>query len=169
MNLMDISRIKYVSLGDLVPDPANARRHNDRNVEEVARALREFGQHSPLVVQRSTNRIIVGNCRFEAMQSLGWDKAAVYFVDDDNVQAVRRALSDNRTAELAEWDDGVLSTLLRELDASDDLDVPGWDDAELEAMLGGVGPVDLDEEGKPKDKGEGELIHCPKCGFQFEV
>lgn len=48
MNLMDISRIKYVSLGDLVPDPANARRHNDRNVEEVARALREFGQHSPL-------------------------------------------------------------------------------------------------------------------------
>lgn len=30
MNLMDISRIKYVSLGDLVPDPANARRHNDR-------------------------------------------------------------------------------------------------------------------------------------------
>jgi ParB-like chromosome segregation protein Spo0J len=132
--LLDVSRIEYVDLGDLVPDTANARRHSDRNVEEVARALREFGQHSPLVVQRGTNRILVGNCRYEAMESLEWTKAAVYYVDDDNVQAVRRALSDNRTAELAEWDDETLSRLIQGL--GDEVEVPGWTNEEIEALLG---------------------------------
>lgn len=133
--LLDISKIEYVNLSDLVPDTANARKHSDRNVEEVARSIREFGQHAPLVVQEGTNRILVGNCRYEAMMSLGWEKAAVYYVNDDNIQAVRRSLADNRTAELAEWDDDILKTLLEGL-GPDDLDVPGWSDEELEAMLG---------------------------------
>jgi len=132
--LLDISKIEYVNLSDLVPDTANARKHSDRNVEEVARSIREFGQHAPLVVQEGTNRILVGNCRYEAMMSLGWEKAAVYYVNDDNIQAVRRSLADNRTAELAEWDDDTLTSLLNSLGA--DVDVPGWSNDEIEALLG---------------------------------
>jgi ParB-like chromosome segregation protein Spo0J len=107
--------IKEVPLDQLKPDPANARKHSDRNIEEIIRSLKEFGQHAPLVVQKGTNRIIVGNGRYEAMQMLGWDKAYVVYVDDDNVTAVRRALADNRTAELAEWDDEALARLLEGL------------------------------------------------------
>jgi len=125
--------IKEVPLDQLKPDPANARKHSDRNIEEIIRSLKEFGQHAPLVVQKGTNRIIVGNGRYEAMQMLGWDKAYVVYVDDDNVTAVRRALADNRTAELAEWDDEALARLLEGL--GDDLDVPGWSEDELRALV----------------------------------
>jgi len=125
--------IKEVPLDQLKPDPANARKHSDRNIEEIIRSLKEFGQHAPLVVQKGTNRIIVGNGRYEAMQMLGWDKAYVVYVDDDNVTAVRRALADNRTAELAEWDDEALVELLSNL--GDNIDVPGWNERELSRLL----------------------------------
>jgi len=168
--ILDVSRIEYVDLKDLVPDAANARRHSDRNVEEVARALREFGQHAPLVVQEGTNRILVGNCRYEAMMSLGWEKAAVYYVKDDNIQAVRRSLADNRTAELAEWDDDILKTLLEGL-GPENLDIPGWNEAELEAMLETVGGLDLEEDngGENTEDDKAKLVFCPKCGFQFSI
>ena len=127
-------------LSELVLDPANARLHGDRNIEEICLSLREFGQHAPLVVQRSTGRVLVGNGRLEAMRRLGWAEAWVVYVDDDNVTAVRRALADNRTAELAEWDDDVLSGLVRSL--GDGADVPGWNEEELRAMIEDVAPLD---------------------------
>ena len=124
--------ITLAEISALVPDPSNARKHNKRNVDEVAASLAEFGQHAPLVVQRSTNRVLVGNGRLEAMKALGWTEALVMYVDDDNITAVRRALADNRTAELAEWDDDVLAQVLREVG---DLPVPGWNEDEIAAIL----------------------------------
>jgi len=134
-NIPELKQFEYVNLDNLKPDPANARKHDDRNIEEISRSLAEFGQHAPLVVQRSTNRILVGNGRYEAMRQLGWGAAIVLYVDDDNITAVRRSLADNRTGELAEWDDDILKELLESL-GPDDLDIPGWNEDELEAMLG---------------------------------
>ncbi len=119
-------------LSSLIQDPVNARKHNERNIEEICRSLREFGQHAPLVVQRSTGRVLVGNGRMEAMGRLGWKDAWVVFTDDDNVTAVRRALADNRTAELADWDENILSELVRSL--GEDVEIPGWTEEELAAL-----------------------------------
>jgi len=123
-------KVEIVGIEKLNPDPANARRHSKRNVEEIARSLKAFGQHAPLVVQKSTMRVLVGNGRLEAMKSLGWKQAAVYIVDDDNVTAVRRALADNRTAELAEWDEAALAGLMANVE-----DIPGWNADELDEFL----------------------------------
>lgn len=122
-----------VPLSSLAHDEKNARKHNSRNIEEVKRSLAAFGQHAPLVVQRKGSRVLVGNARLEAMRALGWETAAVVFVDDDDETAVRRALADNRTAELAEWDDAVLAELLSSLEEL--VDIPGWTDDELRAMV----------------------------------
>lgn len=89
-------------------------------------------QNAPLVVQAGTNRILVGNARYSAMKALGWAEASVLFVDDDDETAVRRALADNRTAELAEWDDKVLYDLIAEVGATE---IPGWSDDELGEIL----------------------------------
>jgi ParB-like chromosome segregation protein Spo0J len=122
-----------VRLETLVPDSANARKHSERNIEEIMRSLREFGQHAPLVVQKSTNLILVGNGRYEAMRRLGWSEAQAQFVDDDNITAVRRALADNRTAELAEWDDDALASLVKGL--GEGIEIPGWNEEELANLL----------------------------------
>lgn len=124
--------INKVRLSELNSDEKNARRHPDRNISETLRSLQEFGQHAPLVVQRGTYKVLVGNGRLEAMRRLGWESADVYFVDDDDETAIRRALADNRTAELAEWDDDMLQQLLSELNRED---IIGWDDSELNILL----------------------------------
>lgn len=161
-------KIDTVSLTTLIPDSANARKHNERNLEEIARSLREFGQHAPLVVQRSSNRILVGNGRYEAMRRLGWGEALVIYVDDDDVKATRRALADNRTAELAEWDDNVLAKLVTALGD----DVPGWTADELVSIMQDVA-LNLDDDADQRDDtsgdDQGQSCHCPKCGFKFVI
>ena len=132
--------ITTVMLSELKPDDRNARKHNEKNIEQVMRSLKEFGQHAPLVVQRGTNKVLVGNGRLEAMKRLGWTEAGVMYVDDDDQTAIRRALADNRTAELAEWDEDVLKDLIKELDPSD---IVGWDDVDLEELLGAGAPKEV--------------------------
>jgi len=126
-------RIDMVALADLVLDPRNAREHDRRNIDEIKRSLQAFGQHAPLVVQRSTNRVLIGNGRLQAMRELGWTEAAVFFVNDDDKTAIRRALTDNRTSDLSAWNDDVLRELLEEIGA---IDVPGWSQDEIDELLG---------------------------------
>lgn len=126
-------QIEKVLLSQLVPDDKNARAHSKRNIEEVKKSLEQFGQHRAFVVQRSSNKILVGNGMYEAMRQLGWKEADVYFVDDDDATAVRRALADNRTAELAEWDTDILAELFD--DVRDAGDIPGWSEAEIDKIL----------------------------------
>lgn len=144
MEIPTLSQFEYVELKKLKPDKKNARVHGDRNIEEVKRSLLEFGQHAPLVVRKADNRIIVGNARFQAMKELSWDKALVLYVDDDEATAVKRSLADNRTGELAEWNDDILKELLESL-GPDDLDIPGWSEDELESMLGIAGFMETGE------------------------
>jgi DNA modification methylase len=114
-----------VAVDDLVPDPENARKHSARNLEAIAGSLRLFGQRRPLVVHGQV--VIAGNGTLEAAKSLGWSHVAITRTPPDWTveQARAYALADNRTAELAEWDDEILAGQLVELDAV------GWDLAEF--------------------------------------
>lgn len=111
-------QIVRVPLKELVPDDRNARTHNKRNLQEIVRSLEAFGQHRAFVVQRGTNKVLIGNGMLEAMRQLGWTEADVFYVDDDDEMAVRRALADNRTAELADWDMNTLGELFSELNTN---------------------------------------------------
>lgn len=126
-------QIEKIPLSQLVPDDHNARRHDERNIAEVKKSLQQFGQHRAFVVQRGSNKILVGNGMYEAMRQLGWEEADVYFVDDDDATAVRRALADNRTAELAEWDTDVLAHLFDNFRGG--ADIPGWSEDEIDKIL----------------------------------
>lgn len=128
---MEIQRVK---LSELKHDKKNARRHDERNVEEIKRSLQEFGQHRPFVVQRGTNKVIVGNGMLDAMLALGMTEGDAYIVDDDEETSIRRALADNRTGDLAEWDMPLLRDLF--LDMDDLSKVIGWSEEELSATFG---------------------------------
>lgn len=114
-------------IGDLVSDPENARLHSEANVEAIMSSLREFGQDQPLVVQKQGMVVRKGNGRLEAARRLGWTHIAALIVDENRVRAIARALADNRTAELAEWDFSQLNdhfVTLRDHDV--DLQDLGW-------------------------------------------
>ena len=135
-----------ISITDLSLDPKNARKHSARNLEAIAASLEKFGQRKPIVVHRGV--VLAGNGTLEAAKSLGWTEIDVAEVPDDwdNDTAKAYALADNRTAELAEWDESELAKQLLELQDAD------WDIEELGfdiPALADIEPGDEDEIPEP--------------------
>jgi hypothetical protein len=106
-----------VPLDALTPHPRNVRQGD---VGAISESLRAHGQYRPIVAQRSTGHILAGNHTFKAAQALGWSEIAVTFLDVSDDQAVRIMLADNRTNDLATYDDRALVDTLRELSQSDE-------------------------------------------------
>ncbi|MBQ0066832.1 MAG: DNA modification methylase [Phascolarctobacterium sp.] len=123
-------KIEKVKLCDLVPDNRNARSHSERNIIEIMKSLEEHGQYRPFVVQKGTNRVCVGNGMLAAMLRLGMTEGDAVIKELTDEQFTRLALADNRTAELAEWNDDILKDLLKELD-----NPIGWTQEEVAMIL----------------------------------
>jgi DNA modification methylase len=134
-----------VPIASLNLDPANARRHPEKNLDAIRSSLAQFGQRKPIVVQRTGMIVRAGNGTLLAARALGWTEIAAVVIDDDNATALQFAIADNRTAELAEWDDEVLAQLLQGMDEAT-RQVVGFDEGDFEAILGSLaagtgGPV----------------------------
>ncbi len=137
-----------VAVADLTPDPANARTHNDRNLDAIKASLSRFGQRFPIVVQKQGMVVRAGNGRVLAAKALGWTHLAAIVVDESDVEAVAFAIADNRTAELAEWDDEALTRLLQSL-PPDMLDVTGFTSGELDDLIEEIHPPETAEDEVP--------------------
>jgi DNA modification methylase len=109
-------QLESMKLTDLVSDPNNARQHDDKNLEAIKGSLTQFGQRKPIVIGKG-DVVIAGNGTLAAAKALGWASIEVVRVPDDWTadQAKAFALADNRTAELASWDEMVLATQVIEL------------------------------------------------------
>ena len=112
-------KIESVAVEALSFDPANARKHDGKNIGAIAGSLDLFGQRKPIVVT-GENVVVAGNGTLEAAKSLGWEKIDVVRVPDDwsTDQVKAFALADNRTAELAVWDEQVMASQLLELESA---------------------------------------------------
>ena len=171
------AEFKRVPIDTLHEDPANARKHPERNRSAVRSSLAEFGQVEALVVQKGTGRVIGGNARLGEMRALGVEEVMVAEVDLQGIDATRLGLILNRSAETAEWDIDTLAGLLKSLDDEDALEGLGWDDSELETLLADVEPAIEPSEGDddapepdsgPPDSQPGEVYelgpHRLVCG-----
>jgi DNA modification methylase len=121
-------------ISDLTLDPRNARLHSQKNLDAIKASLTKFGQRKPIVVTHE-GFVLAGNGTMEAAKSLGWDHIDVTTTpaDWDLDTARAYALADNRTAELAEWDENVLAKQLLELiDADFDIEAIGFEMPEPE-------------------------------------
>jgi ParB-like chromosome segregation protein Spo0J len=150
---METLKIERVALAALHTDPANARSHGDRNLDVIRGSLARFGQRKPSVVDRH-GRILAGNGTYEAAKALGWTEIDIVRTDLEGLEATAFAIADNRSAELAEWDDQALSQLLGELRAEDALDGVGFDGSEIDAIIAELSPPAA--EGDVDDPGPGE-------------
>lgn len=131
--------VSQVNLETLRIDPRNARRHPDANRVAVRASLLAFGQTIPIVATKS-GTVVAGNLRLEIMRELGWRRCSVATISDADARAY--ALADNRTAELAEWDDERLLQEIIALDliANDELrSAVGFTPDEIDALIADVG------------------------------
>ena len=148
-----------ISVSDLKPYAKNPRK-NDNAVDAVAASIREFGFKVPLVIG-ADNTVVAGHTRLKAAKKLGLMDVPCVVADDLTDEQLRAyRLADNKSAEIAEWD---LDLLGPELDGIFDIDM-----AEFGFSLTDEEPLDLDDDSEP-DRKDTNLIHCPKCGFEFGV
>jgi site-specific DNA-methyltransferase (adenine-specific) len=120
--------IELVNIDDLDLDSRNARKHDAKNLKAIADSLEQFGQRKPIVVWGKT--VVAGNGTMAAARSLGWTEIQIVRVPDDwsSDQVKAYALADNRSAELAVWDEQVLASQLLELqEAEFDIELLGFE------------------------------------------
>jgi DNA modification methylase len=118
-----------VPLAELKPYAGNAR---VGNVDMIAESLEVNGQYRPIVVNRRTNEVLAGNHTLKAAKQLGWETIAATFVDVDDEAAARIVLVDNRSNDVAEYDNRALLDLLQSLDG---LDGTGFDQASIDDLV----------------------------------
>lgn len=123
-----------VSIDSLKFDARNARKHDKRNLKAIKDSLTKFGQQKPIVIG-DDGTVIAGNGTLAAAKELGWETIDVRRSGLKADEAIAYGLADNRSAELAEWDEGVLGELLGELDTAGwDIEGLGWDDKDLNKL-----------------------------------
>lgn len=148
-----------IAVADLRPYHKNPRRGD---VTAIAESLAVSGQYRAIVVNKGTKtkrkfEVLAGNHTYLAAQSLGWSHVAAHLVDVNDNAAAKIVAADNRTADLADYDDAVLLELLQSLD---NLEGTGYEDGDVDALLSALEGGDDSDEGaekvKFKDKSEWE-------------
>jgi ParB-like chromosome segregation protein Spo0J len=157
--------IQTIPLADLSLDPSNVRKHSRRNLDAIKASLRKFGQQKPIVVD-AKGIVLAGNGTLTAAQELGWTEIQIVRTELAGVEATAFAIADNRTAELAEWEEDKLDAVLRSLqDEGVDLADLGYsaeDMAKMQTPDFAAGTVD--DQGKLDEKSP---IECPHCHKSF--
>lgn len=155
--------IEYVPIGDLQPNPKNARQHSPAQLRQIARSIESFGFNAPILVDR-TNTVIAGHGRLEALKLLKRADAPVIRLEHlthEQVQAF--AIADNRLVETSEWDEAILAEhfkALSELDLDFSLDATGFSMGEIDLMIEGLS----EPEPEPEDNetpAEGPAVTRP--------
>jgi hypothetical protein len=157
----DVTRglqVRRVRLDSIEHHPDNRRTHNEQSIAAVMASLSAFGQVEPLVVQKSSRRVIGGNGRLEAMKRLEWVECDIVEIDCADDVARRLMIVLNRTAEMSEWDAAVAGEIDQLLEGLDDADLRFLlEDLARQMQSGQPLPDAAGEAGKPEGPDEMEL------------
>ena len=126
-------QVKSIEVKSVKQDPKNARQHGERNVEAIKKSLQRFGQQKPIVLS-SDGIAVAGNGTVQAAIELGWEKIDAVYTTLTGQEAAAFAIADNRTAELANWDDEELAGQLGVME-DDLLESAGFTQDEMIAAI----------------------------------
>lgn len=147
-------KVSMQSIARLKPLGRQTRRHSPSQINKLAGSLDQFGWVNPILVDED-HRVMAGMGRLAAARQLGWEQApclVVTHLSPDEKRAY--VITDNRSAEFAEWDHEVLEVEFAELAALDlgfDLELTGFDQVEIEAMGQDEEPAPSPEPVKPSE------------------
>lgn len=154
-------KIAYRRIDDLKPYAGNARTHTDKQIAQIAASIRQFGFTNPVLID-GAGGIVAGHGRVAAARLLGMAEVPVIELSHLS-EAERRAyvIADNRLAELAGWDRDILAIELQalsELDLDFDLEITGFETAELDLLLDGPDPDQADPDDDVADSETGVAV-----------
>jgi len=122
-----------IPVSTLSEHPENPRRGDSKAVNE---SIAANGFYGAILVQRSSGRVLAGHTRLKAAKQSGATSVPGIWLDVDDKEAKRILLADNRTSDLAYYDDDALFAVLGSiLDEGSNLKGTGYDDATYKLLL----------------------------------
>ncbi|EAR5398242.1 ParB N-terminal domain-containing protein [Escherichia coli] len=142
--------MEYLPVGKLLRYAKNSRTHSDEQVEQLVNSIREFGFTNPVLIDEK-NELIAGHGRLAAAEILEMDKVpAIRLSNLSEKQKKAYRIADNKLALNAGWDMQLLAEEVKELMDDDfDIDLLGFNDAELDEMLSDEQPQEEDDNSSP--------------------
>ncbi len=161
-------------------------RDNEPAVEAVAESIRNYGNNVPIVVDKKLV-IIAGHTRFKALTKLGVSgEIPCILADLPAKKAKEFRIADNKTSELATWNNENLIQELREIELTNleiffpetDLDnliqnsigAIKWNEVTAESFaqseLAEANKIGVLTDKRTKDV---QSVTCPNCGEDFQV
>jgi ParB family transcriptional regulator, chromosome partitioning protein len=165
--------IEYKKTGELIPYINNSRTHSEKQVQQVAASIKEFGFTNPILIDEG-NGIIAGHGRLQAAQMLNLNEVPTITLEG-LTEAQRKAyvIADNQLAMNAGWDLDALKVEVDRLTELDfNLDLLGFDDDLLKDLLSTIEPnfdPATEEEQGQLDELDPKWIDCPHCGKEFDM
>lgn len=128
-------KIERLNIADLRPAEKNTRIHNRKQIDELVRSFKMFGQIRPIIIDED-NVIWCGNGFFEAAKQAGETQIDAYRVVGLNETQKRKLmLADNQTFLLGATNTTIMDEFLTEMQ---DFDVPGFDEDMLSSLYGTI-------------------------------
>ena len=137
--------VTYRPLGELIPDPRNARTHPKRQIDQIRASIEAFGFTNPVLADPE-GHIIAGHGRLQAARAMGLAELPVITLSGLS-ETQKRALriADNKIALNAGWDLEILQLELGELGSIDvdvDLTLTGFSTGEIDVILSSAADPD---------------------------
>ena len=162
-------RIERLSPDAVIPYTNNAKEHPDEQVKKIASSIKNYGWDQPIVVD-GDNEIIKGHGRLQAAELLGLDEVPVIRREDlTDAEAKAARIADNKTAE-SPWNDDLLAAELDFLtDSPVDLDTLGFDNGDIDELIGGMETPEFEPVGEDEQPNldETDPTVCPNCNHEF--
>ena len=131
-------KIEYLPIKSLKPYEKNTRKHQKKDVDNIAKSIEKFGMNDPIGIWKD-NIIVEGHGRLLACTQLGMTEVPCVRLDHMTDEQRREyAIAHNATAELSEWDLDILPDELAELDFSGfdfDFGIEGEEENEINAEV----------------------------------
>ena len=129
---MKVSELKFAE--------NNVRKHPEKQIKELQRSIKMFGQIRPVVVD-DNNIILAGNGLVKALKEMGEETANVLKMKNLSENDKKKLMiADNRIYSLGFDDNENIFELLSELDG--DYDVPGYEEDLLQNLLAEEDEID---------------------------
>ena len=146
-------KIEYIAVNELKPYDKNTRKHETKDVDNIAKSIEKYGMCDAIGIWGDENIIVEGHGRLMACKKLGINEVPCVRLDHLTDEERREyAIAHNATAELSVWDKDFLAEELGELDLSGfDFDFDIDIDEEQTEIIEDEAP-EVDEESEPITK-----------------